>query len=565
MGRSIAIACLLWCGCERSTPRFEGPMRVAFGDCSTTKVAWVSGPRPMAFTDAQAETRSASPIARSDDPPRPGDSKPVNDGQAFGAILGTEVGEMKGGGFGAPRGQIGTRAPSAKGGPVLSLGTVSAQGDLDKAIIRRYVKRNSNKLQYCYERELLSKDWLGGTVNGEFFIDPDGVVKNATASGVDKTVASCVAGVLAGIQFPKPKSSGVHVRYPFTFRSAAGATVPPPTAQTPVGPPEPEPPQVPMPVAAEPVETVYEPGAKSPLRPASTALAECVRKGSGHGAFVVELDYGGDGAVTRSTVHGAIPDEVRSCIALAVKAVKGETRASQRCGVAFGTQPLVELPAVTITATAISVDGTSVGPPEPVSEVARLKLPALYDRVHREPDLKDPPVLALRPPTVVKPLPTTPMAVLNPVMATLVMADVDFVLAAQTAPGEWRLVHTLALPVIPTPLGTGERWHTYQRSAALEPSERVVLSVLAQKERTWVGLSRVNEFQEVPHDAWDKLEATLVEHKRSAFFSDRLDLEIAGDDVTYADVIRIVEIAAKAGFTHWTVMTPFELAAPPRL
>src|SRR6185503_2229143 len=53
-----------------------------------------------------------------------------------------------------------------------------------------------------------------------------------------------------------------------------------------------------------------------------------------------------------------------------------------------------------------------------------------------------------------------------------------------------------------------------------DPEEHVTLSVLVQSDRVWVGLSRVNEFQEIPKkgDAqdWEKLETTLKEHKASA-------------------------------------------------
>jgi len=39
------------------------------------------------------------------------------------------------------------------------------------------------------------------------------------ASGVDPDVASCVAGVIKKIEFPKPKGGGnVQVNYPFVFR-----------------------------------------------------------------------------------------------------------------------------------------------------------------------------------------------------------------------------------------------------------------------------------------------------------------------------------------------------------
>ena len=46
--------------------------------------------------------------------------------------------------------------------PTVSIGQPNAQGDLDKAIIRRYIKRNIQKITYCYEKQLLAKPGLGG-------------------------------------------------------------------------------------------------------------------------------------------------------------------------------------------------------------------------------------------------------------------------------------------------------------------------------------------------------------------------------------------------------------------
>jgi len=105
--------------------------------------------------------------------------------------------------------------------PTVSIGQPNAQGDLDKAIIRRYIKRNIQKIQYCYEKELLAKPGLSGTVQTQFLITGNGNVQSSTGNGVDGNVSSCVAAVIKGIEFPKPKGGGnVQVNYPFTFRPA---------------------------------------------------------------------------------------------------------------------------------------------------------------------------------------------------------------------------------------------------------------------------------------------------------------------------------------------------------
>src|SRR5438552_104658 len=100
----------------------------------------------------------------------------------------------------------------------------------------------------------------------------------------------------------------------------------------------------------------------------------------------------------------------------------------------------------------------------------------------------------------------------------------------------------------------------------------VQLSVLVQADRIWVGLSRVNEFQEIPKKGedqdWEKLETTLKEHKASAFFADRSDLEIAAESTTaapvkYQDIIHAMDVAVKVGFIDVGRSDPQCLAARP--
>jgi len=102
---------------------------------------------------------------------------------------------------------------------VSASGAIAAAGDLDKAIIRRFVKANLTPIRACYEKQLAGNPTLAGTVQVSFYITPKGSVASATASGVDAAVASCVAGVIRTIRFPRPKGGGgVQVNYPFSFR-----------------------------------------------------------------------------------------------------------------------------------------------------------------------------------------------------------------------------------------------------------------------------------------------------------------------------------------------------------
>jgi hypothetical protein len=78
----------------------------------------------------------------------------------------------------------------------------SVDGDLDPALVRRHVKRSLQRLDYCYERELLAHpDLAVGPIFVDFVIH-GGRVTGATATGGDPTVASCTRDVIANLEFP---------------------------------------------------------------------------------------------------------------------------------------------------------------------------------------------------------------------------------------------------------------------------------------------------------------------------------------------------------------------------
>jgi hypothetical protein len=163
-------------------------------------------------------------------------SSGFDDSNIYGGLLGNEAGDGSGWGtIGTSRyGTIGSGSGSGygRGGlrgrsspvPTVSVGQPQATGDLDKAIIRRYIKRNIQKLEYCYEKQLLAKPTLKGTVTATFEIASSGLVTSSTAEGVDPEVSECIAAVIKDIEFPKPKGGGVvEVKYPLTFRPADDA------------------------------------------------------------------------------------------------------------------------------------------------------------------------------------------------------------------------------------------------------------------------------------------------------------------------------------------------------
>lgn len=103
-----------------------------------------------------------------------------------------------------------------------------------------------------------------------------------------------------------------------------------------------------------------------------------------------------------------------------------------------------------------------------------------------------------------------------------------------------------------------------------DPAESVTLSIELMRDRTWVGLSHVNEFQEIPnkgnaHDL-DKLEIALKEHRASAFFYDRRDAELAFDpEITTAEALNALEATCTADFNGLRLVAPTELAARAKL
>jgi len=127
------------------------------------------------------------------------------------------IGTGRGYGVGVGRGGFGVRKkPTAQ----VRVGNAAATGDLDKNIIRRYIRRRLPRIKLCYEKELAKKPKLKGTVVTNFQISPAGSVLGISAKGVSDAVSSCVASEIKMIQFPKPKGGGlVQVRYPFNFRS----------------------------------------------------------------------------------------------------------------------------------------------------------------------------------------------------------------------------------------------------------------------------------------------------------------------------------------------------------
>lgn len=100
------------------------------------------------------------------------------------------------------------------------------------------------------------------------------------------------------------------------------------------------------------------------------------------------------------------------------------------------------------------------------------------------------------------------------------------------------------------------------------------LSVLLGADQIWVGVSRVDDFQQIAvtptgYD-WVALEAALKRQKASAFFDHETAIEIAADStaahpIAYQSLIAAMDIAVKAGFVDVGVTDPGGLSARPTL
>lgn len=115
-----------------------------------------------------------------------------------------------------------------------------------------------------------------------------------------------------------------------------------------------------------------------------------------------------------------------------------------------------------------------------------------------------------------------------------------------------------------------------QADEQMEENEQVRASILIQENLIWVGLSRINEFAQIPskgknndgttkHD-WDALKSKLEEHKKSSYFTDRQDIEVAAEDkVQYQTIISTMDIAISTGFIDVGLADPNSLSARPTL
>jgi hypothetical protein len=135
------------------------------------------------------------------------------------ATIGHEWGTGRDGGWRA--GVMRRPAHDPRGPTTVQIGPAEVPGDY-RPIVRRYIRQVLPRIQHCYERELLIRHDLAGTVTVRFVIGPDGVVMSSRGGGMgNANVEQCVAGVVKAIAFPRPSGGMMlNITYPFIFRPA---------------------------------------------------------------------------------------------------------------------------------------------------------------------------------------------------------------------------------------------------------------------------------------------------------------------------------------------------------
>ncbi len=413
-------------------------------------------------------------------------------------------------------------------------------GSLDGATIDRYLKRSIRQVRGCYEKQLAGDPKLAGKVKVRLTIAPDGSVTSSSATGLTPEVDTCVAAVVKTIAFPRSAAVST-ATYPIMFVSGDS-----PSRARPTSSPSPAP---------TPAVPTHHPGDRNPLAPLEAGLVECFRaQQKPYGVMVVDLAYDATGAVTTATPHGIDGDAFKACVTTVGKQAKriDPATASERCSIAFGVMPREDAPAIDLTRDAITWN-------KHVIADAALS-DAITAHVKAASTAAD--AVAIGGPIVIRPFDTTPMKLVDRVVATATAAGGNFVLAAQDGAG-WRLLRPLELPVVPVATGTGGSWNSFVSPRVPTDPDRVSLTILLQPAQIWLGTS-ADDFIKVPAREWSTLEQKLATLKSSPELAKRTDVEIAGEDtVTYTDIVHVIDLATSVGFTRWTLVDPRSASTQP--
>ncbi|HEY4181027.1 MAG TPA: AgmX/PglI C-terminal domain-containing protein [Kofleriaceae bacterium] len=97
--------------------------------------------------------------------------------------------------------QHGSDAVGGTAVPTTTIGSFSVTGTLSKDLLRRYLRRNVARLEFCYERELFAADPFEGSSIVKLSIDARGVATPTSIAGLGNVlVEDCVHHVIENIE-----------------------------------------------------------------------------------------------------------------------------------------------------------------------------------------------------------------------------------------------------------------------------------------------------------------------------------------------------------------------------
>lgn len=87
--------------------------------------------------------------------------------------------------------------------------------------VRAMMVRIHARVHLCYDTALRANNRLGGSLNVQFVIDPNGVVSSANAGPrttiQDAAMVSCVLGTFSALRFPETPNASTMVTYSLRF------------------------------------------------------------------------------------------------------------------------------------------------------------------------------------------------------------------------------------------------------------------------------------------------------------------------------------------------------------
>lgn len=623
MRRAFALALVAaasW-GCKKHKDqepvRYQGTLTVAYGDCGGHSSVFEVGPRPMHSDEGGAGTEGGGGLGGLIAEPRGEKFAPLF-GDAFaedpggfgfgvigGADTGTESGWAQIGTIGS--GQIGNRTspidhryPSNVGiigglhgtgsdQPTIRMGKAEVKGDLDKNIVRRFVRQQFHRLRFCYQTRLEKRPKLAGTADIEWIISPEGRVMRVTVKGLgDRELETCIERTIKAITFPKPKGGGlVQVSYALEFRPPRRPPQKP--AQNPERKPEPsieatfhkpgpiDSPDNDHPPAAEQAEP-YQAGTSNPLARSDSSIEQCLRRfhrngAAVHGHLAVEMEVDSKGLVVSAQARGSRDAALLACVTDEAKALtfRPSERPSRiyRCPLAFSDGDAAHLPGLDIAGEAITYAGTElvatseVQAPSDSLMVSKIEGAVESRRQAARQKAEEAWVVGTGP-LALRAAGKVPVRVVMRALYSATAGGAHVVLAAKGESG-WRLLRNVPIPSPPVPWGTGASWAPAGAASVVGALVGPRLALLVGETALWAGSTsgERKELADGPGGGRDQAGLkSVLERWRSHLGDDgSRRIEIAADDsVPYEDLVLVIDAANQAGFTDWTLVTPSSLS-----